>query len=112
MSGFLQPFDVASKLTDQTYHVRFSHVWNAIATRHSDTVDAKFLVDGRTVVLGLAHTGFVRFRENAGRDLTDREAALIAATYLRERLEQEDERNLLDVSEADVLRIIDAIGLK
>ncbi|HUO33799.1 MAG TPA: hypothetical protein VMU43_02300 [Candidatus Acidoferrum sp.] len=109
MSEFIAPFDVPSKVTDFVYHCRFSHVWNGIATRHSDTIDCKFLVDGKGVVLGLAHLAFVEFRERAKRDLTDREASYIAAQYLRERLEQEDEHSLYDVSVADVLRIIDLL---
>ena len=111
MSGFLKPFDVPSRLTDQAYRVSFSHLWNGIATRHSDTVDAKFFVDGRGILVGLAHTGFVQFRERRGRDLTDREASFIAADYLRERLEQEDERQIYDVSEGDVLRLVETFGL-
>jgi hypothetical protein len=48
----------------------------------------------------------VAFREKAGRNLSDREASYIAAEYLRERLEQEDEHSLYDVSPADVTRLI------
>ena len=47
MSEFIGAFDVPSKVTDFVYHCRFSHCWNAIATRHSDTMDCKFLVDGK-----------------------------------------------------------------
>jgi hypothetical protein len=112
MSDFVGPFDVPSKLTDEAYHVRFSHLWNGIATRHSDTVDTKFFVDGRGVVLGLAHTGLVRFAAHAGRGLTDREASFLAAEYLRERLQQEDERSLYDVSGEDVLRLIEKLGIR
>ena len=112
MSEFIGPFDVASRLTGQSYQVRFSHLWNGIATRHSDTVDAKFLVDGRATIVGLAHTGFVQFRARAGRDLTDREASFVAAEYLRERLEQEDERPLYDVPAAEIERLIDQIGIR
>lgn len=112
MSEFVAPFEVSSKLTGQTYQCRFSHMWNAITTRHSDTIDCKFFVDGRTVVLGLAHTAFFKFRNRAGRDLTDREASYIAAQYLAERLEQEEERALYDVSHADVLRIIERFGIR
>ena len=65
MSDFVGPFDVPSRLTDQTYHVRFSHLWNGIATRHSDTVDTKFFVDGRGVVVGLAHTGIRQLSASA-----------------------------------------------
>ena len=112
MAEFVGAFDVASKLTDQLYHCRFSHLWNGVATRHSDTIDTKFFVDGRGVVVGLAHTAFVRFRERSGRDLTDREASFVAAEFLRDRLEQEDERPLYDVSAAEVMRLIDKLRIR
>jgi hypothetical protein len=112
MSQFIGAFDVTSKLSGQVYQCRFSHNWNGIATRHADTIDAKFLVDGQGIVVGLAHTAFVKFRERTGRDLTDRESSFIAAEYLRERLEEEDERPLYDVHHDDVLRLIDQIGIK
>jgi hypothetical protein len=111
MSDFVGEFDVSSRLTGQKYRCRFSHLWNAVATRHSDTVDTKFVVDGQGVVLGLAHKGFAQFREQSGRNLTDREASFIAALYLRERLEQEDERRLYDVSVQDVMRLIGQLGI-
>ncbi len=111
MTDFVGAFDVRSKLTDQLYHCRFSHLWNGIATRHSDTIDCKFFVDGHGVVVGLAHPAFVEFRARAGRDLTDREASFLAAEYLRERLEQEDEHTVYDVTAADILRLIDKLGI-
>ncbi|HXW62519.1 MAG TPA: hypothetical protein VEJ45_07975 [Candidatus Acidoferrales bacterium] len=111
MNEFIGAFDVPSKVTDFIYHCRFSHCWNAIATRHSDTMDCKFFVDGKGVVLGLAHGGFVTFRERSGRNLSDREASYIAAEYLRERLEQEDEHSLYDVSVPDVLRLIEKLQI-
>jgi hypothetical protein len=112
MSDFVKPFEVASKMTDMVYRVRFSHVWNAIATRHADTIDCKFYVDGKGVVLGLAHPAFVEFRSRSGRSLTDREASFIAAQYLRERLEQEDEHDLYDVAHKDVIRVIEKLGIR
>lgn len=112
MSQFIGAFEVVSKLTGKVYQCRFSHMWNGIATRHSDTIDTKFFVDGEAVLLGLTHTAFVKFREKSGRDLTDRESSYLAAEYLRERLEEEDERKVYDVSEADVLRLIASIGIK
>ncbi len=112
MSDFVREFDVSSRLTDHTYHCRFSHLWNGVATRHSDTVDTKFLVDGTGTIVGLAHVGFVQFIEKSGRNLSDREASFIAAYYLREKLEQEDERPLYDVSAGDVTRIIGMLGIQ
>jgi len=112
MSQFIGAFEVTSKLSGHLYQCRFSHMWNGIATRHSDTIDVKFFVDGGAVVVGLAHTAFVKFRERSGRDLTDREASFVAAEYLRERLEEEDERPLYDVAHDDVLRLIAQVGIK
>jgi hypothetical protein len=111
MSEFMGAFDVPSKVTDYLYHCHFSHCFNGIATRHSDTMDCKFVVDGSGVLLGLAHLGFVSFRERTGRNLSDREASYIAAEYLRERLEQEDEHSLYDVSAADVTRLIEKLRI-
>ena len=112
MSTFVGAFEVTSKLTGNRFECRFSHMWNGIATRHADTIDTKFFVDGKALVLGLAHKAFVKFRERTGRDLTDREASFIAAEFLSERLEEEDERPLYDVPESEVLRLIDQIGIK
>ena len=112
MSEFVGEFDVTSRLTDRAYHCRFSHLWNGVATRHSDSVDAKFLVDGNGAIVGLAHMGFIQFNGKYRRDLSDREASYVAAHYLREQLEQEDERPLYDVSAPDVTRIIGLLGIR
>jgi hypothetical protein len=112
MSQFVGAFDVVSKLTGKVYHLRFSHMWNGIATRHADTIDTKFFVEGDALVVGLAHTAFTTFHQKSGRDLSDREASFVAAEYLRERLEEEDERKLYDVSHDDVTRLIAQVGIK
>lgn len=112
MNQFIGAFDVSSKLSGHVYHCSFSHIWNAIATRHSDTIDAKFLVDDQGLIVGLAHTAFVAFREKAGRDLTDREASFVAAEYLRQRLEEDDLRPLYDVTHDEVTRLTGLAGIK
>ena len=112
MSQFIGAFEVTSKLSGETYQCRFSHLWNGIATRHADTIDAKFFVDGQAHVVGLAHTAFVKFRAKTERDLTDREASFVAAEYLRERLEEDDLRPLYDVPETEVLRLINQVSIK
>jgi len=112
MSQFIGAFEVTSKLSGETYQCRFSHLWNGIATRHADTIDAKFFVDGQAHVVGLAHTAFVKFRAKTERDLTDREASFVAAEYLRERLEEDDLRPLYDVPETEVLSLINQVSIK
>jgi hypothetical protein len=112
MNQFIGAFEVPSKLSGHVYDCRFSHIWNAIATRHSDTIDAKFEVDGIGRIVGLPHTAFVEFRDKTGRDLTDREASFLAAEYLRERLEEEDERPLYDVTPEEMNRLTAFVGIK
>ena len=112
MSQFIGAFEVTSKLSGKNYQCRFSHMWNGIATRHADTIDEKFYVDGDAHVVGLAHTAFVNFREKSGRDLTDRESSYVGAEYLRERLEEDDLRPLYDASRSDVSRVIQQLGIK
>lgn len=112
MSRFVEPFEVQSKLSGQKYQVRFSHMWNATATRHADAIDTKFFADGQALVVGLSHRGFVDFREKHKRDLTDREASFVAAEYLRERLEEDDVRQLYDVPETEVNRLIEQAGIR
>lgn len=112
MNQFVSPFEVVSKLSGHTYGVSFSHIWNGIATRHSDTIDSKFVVDGEGHIVGLAHTAFVDFRQKTGRDLTDREASFVAAEYIRERLQEEDERPIYDVPREELNRLIELLGIK
>jgi hypothetical protein len=112
MSQFVGAFEVTSKLTGHVYDCSFSHIWNAIATRHADTIDAKFVIDGEGHIVGLAHPAFIEFRSKAGRDLTDREASFVAAEYLRERLEEEDLRPLYDVTHEEVTRLVQQVGIK
>ena len=65
MSEFIGAFDVPSKVTDYVYHCRFSHCWNGIATRHSDTMDCKFVVDGKGVDAGPGASGIRQIPRNA-----------------------------------------------
>jgi hypothetical protein len=91
MGELVEPFTVRARLTGEEFRVRFSHLWSAIATRHSDTLDCKFLVNGRGVVVALALAAFVEFRQRAGRSLTDAEAARLAADCLRRYLEADND---------------------
>jgi len=112
MSELVAPFAVQSRLTGEVYRVRFSHLWVAIPTRRSDTVDCKFLVNGRGVIVGLAHAGYVAFAECSGHQLSDPEAAQIAAAYLRECLEDDGhaDRTALYVSPEEVVALADRLG--
>lgn len=89
MSEMVEPFTVKGRLTGDEYKIIFSHLYVGMTTRHADTIDCKFLVNGRGVIVGLAHLGFVDFQERIGRSLHDREAAHIAALFLKQFFEED-----------------------
>ena len=68
--------------------VRFVHLFPAIATRHSDTMDAIFLVDGQSVTVAIWCAALNELREREGKVLSDQQLAEIAALHLRRILEE------------------------
>lgn len=113
MSELVEPFVVRGRLTGEEYKVHFSHLWVGMTTRHADAIDCKFLVNGRSVVVGLAHLGFVDFKQRAGCSLTDQEVAAIAAAFLREFLASEHElpTQPLPVTREELLGLAGQLGL-
>ena len=85
-----EEFSAYSSLEGKNYQCRFYNLATGIAPRHSDTVDVKFLVNGKGVVVALAHAGLVEFRRQTGRSLTDPDVIWIAALTLKELLETGD----------------------
>jgi hypothetical protein len=59
----------------------------AIATRHADAVDIKFLVDGRPVWVALPHPAWIEYKKRTGRTITDPLAKEIAGHFLKSALE-------------------------
>ena len=59
----------------------------AIATRHADAVDIKFLVDGRTLWVALPLPAWVEYKSRTGQVITDTLAVEIAGHYLKTALE-------------------------
>ena len=58
----------------------------AIATRHADAIDIKFLVDGRPVWVALPHPAWVEYKKQTGKLITDPLAIEIAGHYLKNML--------------------------
>ncbi len=59
----------------------------AIATRHADAVDYKFLVDGRKVWVALPHPAWVEYYKQTRKMITDSLGVEIAGHYLKTALE-------------------------
>jgi len=87
MSYIVTPFEVASRGLAAPVKVHFVHLYPAIATRHSDSMDAVFLVDGQKVTVAISCATLAELQERDRKILTDQQLADIAALHLRRTLQ-------------------------
>jgi hypothetical protein len=80
-------FHAVDRWTRKTVHCIYQALIVAIATRHADAVDIKFLVEGRTVWVALPHPAWVEHKNRTGKMITDALAIEIAGHYLKTALE-------------------------
>jgi hypothetical protein len=88
------------------FHCLYQALIAAIATRHADAVDVKFVVDGKPVWLALPHPAWVEFNRQTGQVITDPMAVQIAGHYLKWAIEsgQNGGREMYALTVADVLK--------
>ena len=82
-----QDFHAVDRWSKRDVHCVYQALIVAIATRHADAVDVKFLVDGRTVWVALPHPAWVEYQKRTGKMITDPLAVEIAGHYLMTALE-------------------------
>jgi hypothetical protein len=82
-----QDFHALDRWSQQNVHCIYQALIVAIATRHADAVDIKFLVDGRTVWVALPHPAWAEYHRRTGKMITDPLAVEIAGHYLKTALE-------------------------
>jgi hypothetical protein len=80
-------FQAADRWSKKKVHCIYQALIVAIATRHADAVDIKFLVDGRPVWVALPHPAWVEYKNRTGKTITDPLAIEIAGHYLKTALE-------------------------
>jgi hypothetical protein len=80
-------FTATDRWTKKQVHCVYQALIVAIATRHADAVDIKFLVNGKTVWVALPHPAWVEYKKRTGRSITDPLAVEIAGHYLWTALE-------------------------
>jgi hypothetical protein len=83
-------FHALDRWTKKEVHCIYQALIVAIATRHADAVDIKFLVDGRPVWIALPHPAWVEYHKRTGKWITDSLAIEIAGHYLKSALESGD----------------------
>ena len=82
-----EDFTAVDRWTRKPVHCIYQALIVAIATRHADAVDVKFLVGGTTVTVALPHPAWVEYKKRTGRSMTDSLAIEIAGHYLKSALE-------------------------
>lgn len=92
----------------RTWQVDFLWLQTAIAIRHSDTVDVKFLISNGDThlekVIALPHAELVALSQKTGRPLTDPWCSRLAALHLIHMIEtgEDFEKDLVTVSPEDL----------
>jgi len=79
-------FTTTDRWTKKQVHCVYQALIVAIATRHADAVDIKFLVDGKAVWVALPHPAWVEYKKRTGKSITDSLAVEIAGHYLQSAL--------------------------
>jgi hypothetical protein len=83
-----EDFTAKDPLTGESFHCQYQALILGIATRHSDTVDVKFVInENEGIWLGLPHPFWVEFKTRTGQPVTDRMAVDLAGMFLKHQIE-------------------------
>jgi hypothetical protein len=104
-------FQAVNRWSKKPVHCLYQALVVAIATRHADAVDIKFLVDGRPVWIALPHPAWVEYKNRTGKVITDRLAIEIAGHYLKAALESGEGggREMYALTVDETLKHLDAV---
>jgi hypothetical protein len=105
-------FHTTDRWTGKRVHCMYQALVVAIATRHADAVDIKFLADGRPVWIALPHPAWAEYSRRSGRVLTDPLAVEVAGHFLKHAIESGDDggREMFALTVAETLAHLDAVA--
>jgi hypothetical protein len=106
-----QDFRAIDRWSKRDVHCVYQALIVAIATRHADAVDIKFLLDGRPVWVALPHPAWVEYKNRTGQVITDPLAVEIAGHYLKTALESGEgiDREMYSLTVNQTLHHLNAI---
>jgi hypothetical protein len=104
-------FHATDRWTGQPVHCIYQALIVAIATRHADAVDLKFLADGKPVWIALPHPAWVEYNQRTGKVITDPLAVQIAGRYLKTAIENGENggREMHMISVEQTLQQLEAV---
>ncbi len=82
-----EDFHVNDRWSGKRLHCVYQALIVAIATRHADAVDIKFLASGRPVWIALPHPTWVEYNRRTGRMISDPLAIQTAGHFLKTSIE-------------------------
>jgi hypothetical protein len=82
-----EDFHASDRWSGRKLHCLYQALMVAVATRHADAVDIKFLVDDQPVWVALPHPAWVEYKKRTGRIIADPLAIQIAGHYLKSAIE-------------------------
>ena len=80
-------FYAVDRWSGKPLHCQYQALIIAIATRHADAIDIKFMVEDRPVWIALPHPAWVEYNRQTGKVITDPMAVQIAGHYLNWAIE-------------------------
>src|SRR5438067_3569579 len=104
-------FHVTDRWTKQPLHCIYQALIVAIATRHADAIDIKYLAGGRPVWISLPHLAWVEYNRLTGRVITDPLAVQAAGHFLKTAIESglDNGREMYTLSVDETLEHIRAV---
>ncbi|HET9099729.1 MAG TPA: hypothetical protein VFN62_05020 [Acidobacteriaceae bacterium] len=107
-----EDFRAVDHWTGEELHCSWNGNIVAIATRHADAVDVRFLVNGRSLVIAMPLPAWVEFRKRSGGNvITDYLAAQIAGHFLKQAIENgyDNGREIYTMTVEEVLAHLDIV---
>lgn len=104
-------FHCVDRWSGKSVHVMYQALIVAIATRHADAVDVKFLVDGHPVWIALPHPAWPEYQKRTGKIITDPLCVETAGHFLKESIENGEYsgQEMLTTTVPETLRHLEAV---
>ena len=106
-----EDFHAVDRWTGKSVHCMYQALVVAIATRHADAVDIKFLADGHPVWIALPHPAWGEHKRRTGKSISDALAIAAAGSFLKHAIESGEDggREMYALTVDETLARIEAI---
>jgi hypothetical protein len=106
-----EDFTVKDRWTGEEIRCVYQATITAIATRHADAIDIKFLANNRPIWIALPHVAWGEYKKQTGNTMTDPLAVETAGHYLKSIIENGEEsgREMYSLTVTEALAHVNAV---